>query len=158
MIHRLLARDPDSIPQGADGVERTLFLRKVTEEALRVTRYFVLWVSTPWRISCFGLHTVESGSTGSRCLGNRRCCLSFCREIQRVSSFFCHPQASAAPRACPSACSCPLVDVSYEHEIQCRREFPSFRKALAREGWDMSRIILGGGPWVSRWGSLSKEG
>lgn len=38
VIHRLLVRDPDTIPQGGDGVDRTLFLRKVTEEALRLTR------------------------------------------------------------------------------------------------------------------------
>ena len=38
VIHRALARYPDDIPQGGDGVERTLFLRRVTEEALRVTR------------------------------------------------------------------------------------------------------------------------
>lgn len=38
VIHCALARDPDGIPQGGDGVERTLFLRRVTEEALRVTR------------------------------------------------------------------------------------------------------------------------
>lgn len=38
VIHGMLARDPDSIPQGGDGVDRTLFLRKVTEEALLVTR------------------------------------------------------------------------------------------------------------------------
>ncbi len=38
VIHRLLVRDPDSIPQGGDGVDRTLFLRRMTEEALRVTR------------------------------------------------------------------------------------------------------------------------
>eukprot|EP00752_Nemacystus_decipiens_P014937 g13296.t2 len=75
VIHRRLVRDPDSIPQGGDGVNRTFFLRKVTEEALRVTR----------------------------------------------------------------------------------KEFPAFRKALEREGWDLSRVTLGGGPWVARWGSLGKE-
>ncbi|CAM9150081.1 unnamed protein product [Laminaria digitata] len=75
VIHRALAGDPDGIPQGGDGVERTLFLRRVTEEALRVTR----------------------------------------------------------------------------------RDFPSFKKALVREGWDLSRVTLGAGPWVGRWGSLAKE-
>lgn len=38
VIHHLVVRDPDGIPHGEDGVERTLFLRKITEEALRVTR------------------------------------------------------------------------------------------------------------------------
>ncbi|CAM9093329.1 unnamed protein product [Ectocarpus sp. 6 AP-2014] len=75
VIQHLVVRDPDGIPHGEDGVERTLFLRKVTEEALRVTR----------------------------------------------------------------------------------KEFPVFRKALVREGWDLSRVTLGGGPWVGRWGSLAKE-
>ncbi|CAM9973532.1 unnamed protein product, partial [Ectocarpus fasciculatus] len=35
VIHHLVVRDPDGIPHGEDGVDRTLFLRKVTEEALR---------------------------------------------------------------------------------------------------------------------------
>ncbi|CAB1114740.1 unnamed protein product [Ectocarpus sp. CCAP 1310/34] len=75
VIHHLVVRDPDGIPHGEDGVDRTLFLREVTEEALRVTR----------------------------------------------------------------------------------KEFRAFHKALVREGWDLSRVTLGGGPWVGRWGSLAKE-
>lgn len=47
VIHHLLAGDPDSIPQGGDPVDRTLFLRKVTEEALRVTRYDLLHGLSP---------------------------------------------------------------------------------------------------------------
>lgn len=38
LIHRLLVRNPDDIPQAGDPVDRTLFLRRVTEEALAVTR------------------------------------------------------------------------------------------------------------------------
>lgn len=38
LIHHLLVQNPDNIPQGADPVDRTLFLRRITEEALSMTR------------------------------------------------------------------------------------------------------------------------
>eukprot|EP00752_Nemacystus_decipiens_P014939 g13298.t1 len=75
VIHRKLVREPDSVPQAGDGVGRPLFLRKVTEEALRVTR----------------------------------------------------------------------------------EEFPAFRKALEREGWDLSRVTLGCGPWLLHLSECSTE-
>ncbi|CAM9608206.1 unnamed protein product [Discosporangium mesarthrocarpum] len=35
--------------------------------------------------------------------------------------------------------------------------FPHFWGELGKEGWDVSRVTLGGGLWVGRWGSLCEE-